>query len=163
MIFLHLIDILKSKEKLAKIKKKKILKYLLKNVHVRGGARSIRSFHSHTQKAVKLGSFTAQPVRFTRLSVRSLIIASLFATSHPQSHSSVLKMSVAQFFPFKKVDKSEKHPPSLRTCGVKPFFDGIAFTGGKRENDTDITPRMLPKRSFLTGKWKRGELQKRFQ
>lgn len=41
-----------------------------------------------------------QPVRFTRLSVRSLI-ASLFATSHPQSHSSVLKMSVAQFFPFK--------------------------------------------------------------
>jgi len=42
---------------------------------------------------------------------------------------------------------------------VKPFFDGIAFTGGKRENDTDITP----KRSFLAGKWKRGELQKRFQ
>jgi len=46
---------------------------------------------------------------------------------------------------------------------VKPFFDGIAFTGGKRENDTDITPRMLPKRSFLAGKLKRGELQKRFQ
>jgi len=58
---------------------------------------------------------------------------------------------------------AEPKVPSLRTCGVKPFFDGIAFTGGKRENDTDITPRMLPKRSFLTGKWKRGELQKRFQ
>lgn len=56
---------------------------------------------THTlRKAVKLGSFIAQPVRFTRLSARSLI-ASLFATSHPQSHSSVLKMSVAQFFPFK--------------------------------------------------------------
>lgn len=38
------------------------------NVHVTGGARSICSFHSHTQKAVNLGSFTAQPVRFTRLS-----------------------------------------------------------------------------------------------
>lgn len=61
---------------------------------------------THTlKKAVNLGSFTAQPVRFTRLSVRSLI-ASLFATSHPQSHSSVLKMSVVQFFPL-KVDKNE--------------------------------------------------------
>lgn len=67
-----------------------------------GGARSIRSFHSHTQKSSQIGLFhrTTSP-RFTRLSVRSLI-ASLFATSHPQSHSSVLKMSVAQFFPFLK-------------------------------------------------------------
>lgn len=32
----------------------------------------------------------------------------------------------------------------------------------ERDNERDITPRMLPKRSFLAGKWKRGELQKRF-
>jgi len=33
------------------------------------------------------------------------------------------------------VDKKE-HPPSLRTCGVKPFFDGKAFTDGQRASDT---------------------------
>lgn len=57
---------------------------------------------THTlRKQSDLGSFTAHPVLLhASLSVRSLIIASLFATSHPQSHSSVLKMSVAQFVPF---------------------------------------------------------------
>jgi len=45
---------------------------------------------------------------------------------------------------------------------VKPLFDGIACTGGRRVSDTEISPRMLPKRSFLPGKWNRGELQKKF-
>lgn len=28
---------------------------------------------------------------------------------------------------------------------MKPFFDGIAFTGGKRENDTDYHPKNAAK------------------
>jgi len=60
------------------------------------------------------------------------------------------------------VDKNENTHRLFRTCGVKPLFDGIAFTDGKRSCDTDITTTMLPKSSFLTGKWERGELQKKF-
>lgn len=63
---------------------------VLSNVHVKGVVLVASAASTHTlKKQSDGGSFTAQkqPVRFTRLSVRSLI-APRFATSHPQSHSS---------------------------------------------------------------------------
>lgn len=43
------------------------------------------------------------------------------------------------------------------------FFDGKAFTHGRRGIDTEIGRTLLPMRRFLPGNWKRvGELQKRF-
>lgn len=44
-----------------------------------------------------------------------------------------------------------KHPPSLRTCGVKPFFDGKAFTDGQRESDTHH-PKNAAKEELPPGK-----------
>lgn len=138
---------------------------MLINVHVRGGARSICSFHSHTQKAVKIrDSFTAQPVRFTRLSPFAHSPLHSSPQAHPQSHSSVLKKSAAQFFPFfKKVDKSENTHRLSEHAEWSRSLMALHLQVGEEENDSDITPRMLPKRSFLAGKWKRGELQKRVQ
>jgi len=43
------------------------------------------------------------------------------------------------------------------------FFDGKAFTHGRRGIDTEICRTLLPMRRFLPGNWERvGELQKRF-
>lgn len=100
----------------------------------------------------------------------SFIFALPLAHSHSvqhQSHSLILKSDKSRqdFYIHKKGErkKDNTHRLTQYMQSEAVFFDGKAFTHGRRGIDTEIGRTLLPMRRFLPGNWERvGELQKRF-